>query len=165
MNFIQRIVVFGLTEAVRRCRKLAIQRVGPGVIWADDSTVFEVTRIRCADAGTAVSAGVVKRADTFLSARNDESLVADFGCDVVALPGQSIFAPDANPVAVPDSVEFALVMIGIEIPMAGNRLVRVWIVAACQSGRFSSMKRFTLSPITARISASVKPASSMASVR
>jgi hypothetical protein len=99
-------------ESSRRCDQLAFQRISPGVIRADNSAIAKVTRGVTTELRAAVAAGVVKGIEPAPgNTRNDDFLVAD-GCDeIVAVAGQRFQPPDANPVAVPDCVQFTLMAI------------------------------------------------------
>ena len=66
-------------------------------------------------------AGVVERAQvTVACPGNDDLLRADLRNKKVARFRDLLRPADSNPVAVPDRLEFALVMIGIDIPAAGQ---------------------------------------------
>ena len=60
-------------DAYGRCDEFTGQRVGPCVLWADDTGVGEVAVLVRADDGAAVAAGVVKHTDDSVPiTRNDQ---------------------------------------------------------------------------------------------
>jgi len=65
-----------------------------------------------------MSAGVVEGAQLVIGSCDDNALRANVCNEVVAISVQYLAATHANPVPVPDRLEFALVVVRIEVPVA-----------------------------------------------
>jgi len=67
-----------------------------------------------------MSAGVVEGAQLVVGSCDDNALRTYVCNEVVAVFVQYLGATHANPVPVPDRLEFALVVVRIEVPVAGQ---------------------------------------------
>jgi hypothetical protein len=116
-----RLVEIGRFHAPRRGDERALQVVGPGVVRADDAVAGEVALFFGAQDGAAVTADVVECPDGAATvAQEHDGLGADADRAPVAGLGDLLFAAGGDPVAVPDGLQFPLVLGGVAVPGRGQ---------------------------------------------
>ena len=114
----------GRVVHARRPLQRTVEPVGPAVVRA--LQVLEARAERATfvphHARGVMAADIVKAADAVFAAHQHQRLVAELPGDELAHLGQFVEAGHGNPVAVKDGAALFLVMIGVGVPVAGQRL-------------------------------------------